>query len=99
MKLSTVSASDVAGFLRLESGGYTESELEMIMAAAKSYLEAHTGIPAEGEGETLDDHEDITLAFMVLCQDMYDNRALYIEPTGANRVVESIIAQHARNLL
>ena len=52
MKLSTVSASDVAGFLRLESGGYTESELEMIMAAAKSYLEAHTGIPAEGEGET-----------------------------------------------
>ena len=51
------------------------------------------------EGETLDDYEDIYLAFMVLCQDAYDNRAYVADGTAANRVVCSILDMHARNLI
>ena len=61
--------------------------------------QAIRGIPQSGEGETLDDYEDIYLAFMVLCQDAYDNRSYVAEGTAANRVVCSILDMHARNLI
>ena len=41
----------------------------------------------------------IYLAFMVLCQDAYDNRSYVAEGTAANRVVCSILDMHARNLI
>lgn len=105
MKLSEITREDVAGYLRLETGDYEEKTLDAIMAAARKYIESHTGIPAVSgvEGaETLDDHEDLWIAFMVLCQDMFDNRTMYPDAKfsgGANRVVESVLALHARNLL
>ena len=32
-------------------------------------------------------------------QDMYDNRALYVDNSNVNRVVENILGLHQRNLL
>ena len=42
------------------------------------------------------------MAFLVLCQDLYDNRTMYPDTryaANANRVVSSILDMHARNLL
>lgn len=99
MKISEITPMAVAKYLRLESGDYDGSELQAIMESAKRYIVSYTGIPAEGTGETLDDHEDFYIAFMVLCQDMYDNRSYAMESSSANRVVDSILGMHVRNLL
>ncbi len=103
MKLSEITSADVVEYLRLEEGQYTERQITAIMDAALKYIAGYTGIPAQSETEgetTLDDYEDLWLAFMVLCQDMYDNRSMVPDAKGsANRVVESVLGMHARNLL
>lgn len=38
-------------------------------------------------------------SYMVLCQDMYDHRSYDSENGAANRVVDSILGMHVRNLL
>ena len=102
MKISEITAADVAKYLRLESGEYDAAQLDAIMDAAKSYILHHTGIPETGtaEGEkTIDDYADFWIAYMVLCQDMYDNRTYTVENGSVNRVVESVLGMHVRNLL
>lgn len=105
MKISEVTMGDVVSFLRLEEGDYKPEEIEAILAAAKQYISDYTGIPQTGDGETLDDHPDFYTALMVICQDMHDNRSYVADvkygssQQGANRVVESILGMHARNLL
>ena len=49
--------------------------------------------------EQIDAYEDITIAVLVLTQDMYDNRRLYVEKSNVNKVVDSIIYQYAENWL
>lgn len=96
---------DVVSFLKLEEGDYNIVEIEAILAAAKQYISDYTGIPQSGDGETLDDHPDFYTALMVICQDMHDNRSYTADvkygssQQGANRVVQSILDMHARNLL
>lgn len=100
MKISEVTMGDVVSFLKLEEGDYKPEEVEAILVAAKQYIVDYTGIPQIGDGETLDDHPDFYTALMVLCQDMHDNRSYTTEVKyGANRVVDSILGMHARNLL
>ena len=102
MKISAIQEVDVARYLRLESGEYDSQELAAIMRAAESFIQRYTGIPSAGTTEsetTLDDYEDFYIAYMVLCQDMHDNRALTVENSAVNRVVESVLGLHARNLL
>lgn len=100
MKISEITIEEVAKYLRLERDEYDAGQLAAIMAAVEQYLVSYTGIPARAEeGETLDDYEDFYIAYMVLCQDMYDNRALMVENGNVNRVVDSILGMHVRNLL
>ena len=47
----------------------------------------------------LDAFEDFYICVMVLCQDMYDNRAMYVDKTNLNKVVSSILDMHRTNLL
>ncbi len=100
MKLSEITVSDVGCYLRLEKDQVKANakQLTAIMEAAKRYIVSYTGLTTE----ELDDYDDLWLAFMVLCQDMFDNRTMYPDAKGsgsANRVVESILGMHAGNLL
>ena len=63
--------------------------------AAKSFIRGQTGL----DDEQIDAYEDITIAVLVLTQDMYDNRRLYVEKSNVNKVVDSIIYQYAENWL
>ena len=98
--LSEYTAADVAAALRID--GDTPDEMERIMASSIAYIEGVTGIPAtsqESGAETLDDYPDIVHAFLVLCQDGYDNRAYVQEKTqGVNLVVDDILGMHRRCL-
>ena len=92
MKVSEITAQDVADFLRLDE---TDTILSPMMTAAKQFIVDYTGL----EEADLDDHEDFYIAFMVLCQDMYDNRAMYVDKDNVNRVVDSILFRHRTNFL
>ena len=95
-KVSEVTAADLAEYLRV--GEVTPSEegfLSTIIGAAKSYMCKYTGLDAE----QLDESRDLVIALLVLCQDMYDNRALYVDSANVNMAVQSILDMHSVNLL
>lgn len=93
MKVSEVQPVDLSEFLRLDD--YREDEMQRILDSAKDYIRSYTGLT----DEEIDTHADFLAAFLVLCQDMYDNRAMYVEKSNVNRVVESILNMHRVNLL
>ena len=95
-KVSEVTSTDLVEYLRV--GEVTESEegfLDTIIGAAKSYMCKYTGLTAE----QLDESSDLVIAMLVLCQDMYDNRAMYVDSTNVNLAVQSILDMHSVNLL
>lgn len=95
MIVSEVKASNVAEYLRLDTGDYTSEELETLIGISKSFIRSYTGLT----DEQIDTHEEFVIVVYVLCQDMYDNRTLYIENKNLNRVVEAILGMHCTNLL
>lgn len=111
MKISDVTFEDVAIQNKLEYLLENENDkqalkkqLEPIMAAAKSYISSYTGIKIAKENvddtsKTIDDYDDFYIVFMVLCQDMYDTRALYTEKSNVNKTVSCILDMHRVNLL
>jgi hypothetical protein len=102
MKISEIQTSDVAEYLRIESGQYEPTVLAAIMVAAEKFIADYTGIPAtsvDPAADTLDKHEDFYPVYMILCQDMHDNRSLYVDKNNINRVFESILGAHCVNLL
>lgn len=95
-KVSEVTAADLAEHIRV--GEVTASEkgfLDTIIGAAKSYMCKYTGLTEE----QLDESSDLVIALLVLCQDMYDNRALYVDSANVNLAVQSILDMHSVNLL
>ena len=101
MKFSEVTMQAVADFLRLPEGSYSSAELDAIMSAAKQYVIGYTGIPFQDPagGKVLDDYEDLTLAYLVLCQDLYDQRTAQTDTAAVNRTLDAILGMHARNLI
>jgi len=100
MKLSEITAKDVAGHLKLDEDEFEdfedmEGKLRPVMAAANGFILGYTGLSQE----QADGKEDLYIAFMVLCQDMYDNRAYYVDKNNVNKVVETILGMHSINLL
>ncbi len=100
MRLSEIKKNDVIEYLRLEEdmypeGSTAEKNLLAVMDAAYSYILDYTGL----NSEEADTHEQFYIAYMVLCQDMHDNRAFYVDKGSANKVVESILGMHCVNLL
>ena len=96
-KISDITAYDVADYLRLPE--IDASEINFInstISVAKDYILKYTGIVDKNE---LDKYEDMVIVVFVLCQDMYDNRARYVDTSNVNRVVENILGLHQRNLL
>jgi len=95
MKVSEITISDVASYLRLEDGEYSETELSNLLNAAKNFIKSYTGLTKE----EMDKYEDFYIVVMILCQDMYDNRSLYVDKNNLNKVVDTILGMHCTNLL
>ena len=60
---------------------------------AKDFIKKYTG------QDDLDAFQDFVIVVFVLCQDMYDNRAMYVDSTNLNYVIESILGMHSVNLI
>ena len=99
-KVSEITVADIAGYIRADE--YEATELETYLNIAKSYISSYTGIPItsdDEEAETLDAFADFVIVVYVLCQDMFDNRTMYVNSGNINKVVQTILDLHTRNNL
>ena len=103
MKVSEITAEDLANYLRLsEVREEDKKNIELFLNIAKNYIENYTGIPQKSENvedETLDTYSDFIIVVYVLCQDMYDNRRMYVDGKNINNTVKTILDMHTRNNL
>lgn len=95
-KVSDITEMDLVDYLRINE--VTQSELDTLtnlLSVAKAYVTSYTGQSIEA----LDGLQDVIIAVMILVQDMWDNRTLYVDKSDVNKVVESILGLHSVNLL
>lgn len=97
MKVSEMTVQDIASYCRIaEPTADDEAFLTQALTAAKAYIRSYTGL----DSEKIDNHEDFVIVVYILVQDMYDNRAMYIDRhIVPNATVETILGLHSVNLL
>ena len=95
-KVSDITVNSVAEYLRLDE--VTESEintLTTLISVAVSFIKSYTGLDDDG----VDKYPEFVIVVLILCQDMWDNRTLYVDSKDLNNTVQSILAMHSVNLL
>lgn len=96
MKVSEIKVKDIAEYLRMDDvTNDDEKMIESMIRAAIAYIVDYT---SQSE-EDLDLYEDIYIVVYILCQDMYDNRAMYIDGNERNRTVDTILNFHRKTLI
>ena len=94
-KVSEITVEDLKSYLRI-SDDLSEDDkkfLKTILNSSINYIKNNTGI------DDMDKYRVLVIVVFVLCQDMYDNRTLYVDKNNVNKVVSSILGQHDNNLL
>ena len=95
-KVSEIKAEDIANYIRLDEVSEDDTKtLNDLIAISKAFIQNYTG---RTEKE-LDDYPDFAIVVYILCQDMWDNRAMYVDSKDLNNTVQSILAMHSVNLL
>lgn len=97
MKVSEITVDDVKKYLKILDED--DTDVKMILDTAKSFASNYIGLPITGD-DSLDTYDDISIAILVLCQDIYDNRSLVSDKSqNINKTVQTILDMHSRNLL
>ena len=95
-KVSDITAESVAEYLRLDEVADSEiNTLAMLISIATSYIKSYTGLDDAG----VDKYPEFVIVVLILCQDMWDNRTMYVDSKDLNNTVQSILAMHSVNLL
>ena len=95
-KVSDITANDVADYIRLVDFTNDDTNtLNNLIGIAKTFIMNYTGHTLE----ELDNYQDFVIVVLILCQDMWDNRTLYVDNNNLNKVVETILGMHSVNLL
>lgn len=95
-KVSDITVSDIQNYLRIsELTNADEKYLETIKNVAIDFIKNNTGV----DDDTIDQYADFIIVVYVLCQDMYDTRSYYVDGNNVNKVVQTILDMHSRNLL
>ena len=95
-KVSEITYQDIADYIRLTE--ITEEEqntLKNLLNISINFIKDYTGQLQEN----LDNYSDFVIVVFILCQDMWDNRTLYVDKSNLNKVVETILGMHSINLL
>lgn len=93
-KVSEITINDICSFIHLDEVTEEEAkQLSTFLSIAKDYIKNYTGL------EDLDEYADLVIVVYILCQDMYDNRAMYVDKPNINRTVQTILDMHTRNNL
>lgn len=94
--VSQITYAEAAEYLRLvEISANDQGTLTAMINAAKAFISSYTGRTVE----ELNDYPDFVIVVLILVQDMWDNRTLYVDNDNLNKVVEAILGMHSVNLL
>ena len=95
-KISEITIDDLVDYLRLPDVDSAQlTLLTTIKAAAINYIVGVTNLSLA----VLDNYPDLTLALYALVQDMYDNRAIYVDKANISDTVSTILNMYRTNLL
>ena len=95
-KVSDITADSVSEYLRLDEVSEEEKNtLTMLISVATSFIKSYTGLDDDG----VDKYSEFVIVALILCQDMWDNRTMYVDSKDLNNTVQSILAMHSVNLL
>ena len=95
-KISDITSQDIADYLRLSEVTVSDQNyINNLISISKDFIQKYTGIAVKD----LDNYNDLVIVVFVLCQDMYDNRSLYVDNSNLNKVVDTILGMHSINLL
>lgn len=94
MKISNVTIENLKNYAHVYHSE-DDTLFEAILIACKSFIKNYTGLNAE----QMDLHEDLSIALLVLANEMYDNRVYIVEASKVNAVIQSILDSHSTNLL
>ncbi len=93
-KVSEITTKDIADFIRLgEVDNADEIQLQTFLTASQGYIRSYTGL----NDKEIDELPEMVVVVYVLCQDMYDNRTMYVDSNNPNKVVQTILDMHTVN--
>ena len=95
-KVSDTTVESVADHLRLDEVSEEEKNtLTTLLSVAVSFIKSYTGL----DDDRVDKYPEFVIVVLILCQDMWDNRTMYVDSKDLNNTVQSILAMHSVNLL
>lgn len=94
MKISEVTIKDLKEYATV-SHSLDDNLFTNILAACKAYIRSYTGL----DDVKMDTKEDLTIALMILCNEMYDNRTYSVQDDKTNKIVNDMLDMHSINLL
>lgn len=94
MLISEVTVGDLKGYANCYHD-LDDNLFNSILAGAKAFLVSYTGKTVT----ELDEHEDLTIALMILSNEMYDNRMVQVESDKIGFVIRQLLDSHCVNLL
>lgn len=95
-KVSDITYQDLADYIRLDELTADDiNTLNNLLLVAKTFVQNYTG----RSSSEIDEIYDFVMVVLILVQDMWDNRSLYVEKSNLNNVVEHVLGMHSVNLL
>jgi uncharacterized phage protein (predicted DNA packaging) len=94
MKISEVTRDIVKNYCHVHHA-QDDALIEAILIGAKGFVQSYSGLTLE----SMDLHEDMSIALLVLCAEMYDNRSYSVDNHSINPVVKTILQMHSINNL
>lgn len=95
MKLLDITLDTVKSYTHIDFDDDDSLIADVIMPSAKHYLESFTGLTLE----ELNEFEDVSIAFLCLVSDMYDNRQTTVSNDKVNPTTDFILNTHRVNFL
>lgn len=96
MKISQLTVDDLIEYAHEDKDDAEVVKLfNTLLPIGKSYIKNYTGLSYE----EMDTKEDLTIALMVIVNEMYENRIYTVRDDKVNKVIKSILDMHSMNLL
>lgn len=95
MKVSEINLDYIKNYLRIDMDDDDNDIENIIMPAILAYIKSETGLDDSG----VNTKDDLTIAYMILAKEMYDNRNFTVQNDKVNPLVSNILGRYAVNLL
>ncbi|EHL20297.1 hypothetical protein HMPREF9628_00142 [Peptoanaerobacter stomatis] len=92
MKIKDLKDEQIRQYLRLNED---DGLLDIFKQSALSYIKSYTGLSEKD----INNNDDITMAYLVLISDFYDNRQYTQDRNYSNKSVDTILGMHCINFI